>query len=208
MPNVAALILAAGESSRFGKPKQLVQFGGKSLLRRIVDEAKDADCAPVLVVAGSDKEKVAAELRGVNARVVENENWESGIGSSIRAGMYALDLEQNVDAVVLLVCDQPMVDANAIEQLIALQKQTAKPIVASSYAGTLGVPALFDRSCFTELIALDDTSGAKAIILRDQSRVAEFLFPEGEIDIDTPSDYSKLTGHSVYQGARVFKKHC
>jgi molybdenum cofactor cytidylyltransferase len=154
MPNVAALILAAGESSRFGRLKQLAQFGGKSLLRRIVDEAKKANCAPVLVVAGSEKEKIAAELGSVNARVVENVNWQSGMGSSIRAGMCALELEQKIDAVVLLVCDQPYVDTDVIKALVVLRERSGKEIVASSYSDTLGVPAVFNRSIFPELLAL------------------------------------------------------
>jgi molybdenum cofactor cytidylyltransferase len=192
MPNVAALILAAGEASRFGRPKQLAQFEGKSLLRRIVDQAKKADCAPVLVVAGSGKENVAAELRGVDARVVENANWQSGIGSSIRTGICALELEQSVEAVVLLVCDQPKVDTEVISALVALRKKSGKEIIASRYSNTLGVPALFDRSIFSELLALDGDNGAKKVILADCERVAEFSFPDGEIDIDTWEDYKRM----------------
>ena len=98
----------------------------------------------------------------------------------------------DVDAIVLLVCDQPFVDAFRIKQLIALRVQTEKSIVASSYANTLGVPALFDRSCFRELLALDDESGAKAIILSNPERVAELPFPQGEIDIDTMEDWEEF----------------
>jgi molybdenum cofactor cytidylyltransferase len=197
MPNVAALILAAGESSRFGQPKQLAQFGGKTLLRRIVDEAKTADCAPVLVVTGSGKEKVAAELSRVDARVVENANWQSGIGSSIHTGMRALELEQNVDAVVLLVCDQPQVDREVIRALVALWKRSGKEIIASSYSDTLGVPALFDRSIFAELLALEGDNGAKKVILANCERVAEFPFPDGRIDIDTWEDYKRIAAGTL-----------
>src|SRR5437763_12751430 len=103
-----------------------------------------------------------------------------------------IDNANEVDAAMLLVCDQPFVDATVIKQLISLREKTAKQIVASSYANTLGVPALFDRSCFRELLALDDESGAKAIILSNPERVAELPFPQGEIDIDTMEDWEEF----------------
>ena len=94
---------------------------------------------------------------------------------------------------MLLVCDQPFADAGVIKGLIELRQKTNKSIVASAYAETLGVPAFFDHSCFEELLALSDDSGAKSIILRDRKRVAELRFPEGNIDIDTEEDYEKLS---------------
>jgi molybdenum cofactor cytidylyltransferase len=96
---------------------------------------------------------------------------------------------------VLLACDQPFVSARTIEQLIALREKTKKAIVASSYSDTLGVPALFDHSCFAEFLALNDETGAKTIILANRKRVAEFPFPEGKIDIDTPADLENLNEH-------------
>jgi molybdenum cofactor cytidylyltransferase len=193
MPNIGAVILAAGKSSRLGQPKQLIQFRGKTLVRRIVEAAHEAGCSPIVVVIGSDKDKVARELEQTNAVIVENVNWENGMGTSIRGGVQRLiDLAPNVEAILLLVCDQPFVDSNTIEQLIALGEKMKKAVVASSYAGTLGVPALFDRSCAGELLQLDDTSGAKPIIFSNHDRVAEFPFPEGKIDIDMGADYESL----------------
>jgi molybdenum cofactor cytidylyltransferase len=193
MGKIGAVILAAGESSRLGQPKQLIQFRGKSLLHRIVDAAKKARCSPTVAVIGSDREEVARELKAEGAIIVENENWRLGIGTSIRVGMRRLiDKAPTLEAVVLLVCDQPFVDARAIARLIRLREKTKRAIVASRYANTLGVPALFDRSCFQELLALDNATGAKTVILSNRERVAEFPFPEGKIDIDTASDYKKL----------------
>ena len=193
MAKVAAVILAAGESARFGKPKQFLRFRGKTLLRRIVDAASEADCAPVIVVAGSGSDGVREELQATNAAVVENKNWERGIGTSIRAGVqHLIDNANEVDAAMLLVCDQPFVDATVIKQLISLREKTAKQIVASSYAETLGVPALFDRSCFKELLALNDSAGAKSIVLSNPERLAKLYFPGAKIDIDTVADFEKL----------------
>jgi len=193
MPNIGAVILAAGESSRLGQPKQLIQFRGKTLVRRIVDAAREAGCSPKVVVIGSDKDKVARELEQTNALIVENVNWKNGMGTSIRSAVqHLIDIAPNVEAIVLLVCDQPFVDSRTIEQLIALREKTKKAVVASNYAGTLGVPALFDRSCAEELLGLDDADGAKSIILSNHDRVAEFPFPQGKIDIDTSADYERL----------------
>jgi len=93
---------------------------------------------------------------------------------------------------VLLVCDQPGVDARLIQRLVSLRDTSGKTIVASSYAGTLGVPVLFSRSVFQELLSLDDKAGAKSIVLRNRERVAPLSFPEGEIDIDTWEDWEKI----------------
>jgi molybdenum cofactor cytidylyltransferase len=221
MPNIGAIILAAGQSSRLGGPKQLVHFRGRSLVRRIVDVAGAAGCEPILVVTSSDAtaetsmltphlnpvpfergeertrsrtliDLIVRELKKTSATLVKNENWHRGIGTSIRRGVQRLiDNASNLEAIVVLVCDQPFVDARTIKGLIELREKTNKPIVASAYAGTLGVPALFDRSCFGELLALSDDTGAKSIILRDRERVAEFSLPEGAIDIDTVVDYER-----------------
>ncbi len=195
MLNIGAVILAAGESSRFGRPKQLIQFRGKSLVRRIADAVGEAGCEPIAVVAGSEAEKVRAELRGARVKIFDNQNWRAGIGGSIRLGVQGLiDIQAKPEAIALLVCDQPFVDARTIARLITLREKTKRAIVASSYANTLGVPALFDRSCFQELLALDNATGAKMVILSNRERVAEFPFPEGKIDIDTLDDYEKLIG--------------
>jgi len=194
MQKIGAVILAAGESSRFGRPKQLVQFRGKSLVRRVVDAAKDANCSVIVVVLGSKREQIERELKETDAIVAENQNWQRGIGSSIRLGVEsAVNQAPDIEAIVLLTCDQPFVKTDTIERLIVMREKTKKAIVASSYSETLGVPALFDRSCFQELLSLPDDSGAKSIILSNRERVAELLFPEGKIDIDTAADYKKLT---------------
>jgi molybdenum cofactor cytidylyltransferase len=193
-----AVILAAGGSSRFGQPKQLLSFRGKTLVRTIIDAACEAGCWPVAVVVGSNGEKVHPELADANVVEVRNANWQRGIGSSIRSGVQALiDHAPDVTAILLLVCDQPAVNARVIEDLIATHETTKKEIVASSYADTVGVPALFDRSLFGRLLSLGDEAGAKSIILQNPKRVAQFALPEGAIDIDTWEDWEKLNSGSA-----------
>jgi len=189
----AAVILAAGESSRFGQPKQLFQFQGKPLVRRVVDAASEAGCSQVIVVTGNAHDEVKHELRECNAIVIENEDWKAGIGTSIHAGVqYVIENTPDVDAMLLLVCDQPFVDCNVLSDLVAMHRETGKPVVASAYADTLGVPALFSCSIFPELLRLSGNSGAKAIILSNRARVAEFSFPRGNIDVDTIGDLESI----------------
>lgn len=159
----------------------------------MADQAGEADCSPVIVVSSNLRDEIKRELRATPAATIENENWKRGIGTSIRAGVrYLINCATNVDAAVLLVCDQPFVNSKTIRDLITVYGKTKKQIVASSYGGTIGVPALFDRSCFHELLALDGDSGAKAIVLSNPERVAELAFPDGAIDIDTIEQWNEI----------------
>jgi molybdenum cofactor cytidylyltransferase len=191
--SVGAIILAAGDSSRFGRPKQLARFDGKSLVRRVVDAADAAGCSPIMVVIGSERAGIEDELREAPVVLIENQNWKTGIGSSIRTGMQSLsNVAPQIQAVVMLICDQPAVNARTIKDLITTHEESKRDIVACSYGDTVGVPALFDRSLFVELRSLSDESGAKSVILKDPKRVAQFAFPDGALDIDSPEDWKKL----------------
>ena len=191
--SVAAVVLAAGGSARFRKPKQFVLFQGETFIKRIVAAAIQARCAPVVVVTGKDSAPIGLELSGLTVSIAVNPRWQSGLGSSIVVGIrHAMNLAPDVDAVVLLTCDQPFVTTVVLAQLIQLRLTSGKPIIASAYAETIGIPALFDRSCFSDLLRLKGDSGAKRIILTRPHDVASFNFPSGEIDIDTAADYEKL----------------
>jgi molybdenum cofactor cytidylyltransferase len=189
MRNVGAVILAAGGSSRLGQPKQLLRFRGETLIRRVVGAAAEAGCDPIVVVVGESGPAIREELRGTRATIVENQEWQRGLGTSIRRGLREI---ASVDAVILLTCDQPLVDGSVVEQLITAQKGSGKPIVASSYANTLGVPALFERSSFAALLALPDDAGAKKLIEKHANNVATIAFEGGAVDIDTPEDFERL----------------
>jgi molybdenum cofactor cytidylyltransferase len=193
MGRVAAVILAAGGSSRFGEPKQLLTFRGETLVRRAVRAAAEAGCEPVVVVVGESGPAIRPQLSGSTALMLENLEWQRGLGTSIRRGTeFLLQSVPDIDALVLMVCDQPLVESGTIAALVAEQEKTGKVIVASSYAGTLGVPALFDRSRFAALLGLPDDSGAKSLIEARPHDVASVSFEAGSIDIDTPEDYEPL----------------
>jgi molybdenum cofactor cytidylyltransferase len=193
MRSVAAIVLAAGSSTRLGQPKQLVAFEGETLVRRIVRAAAQAGCTPVVVVVGETGDEIATDLRGTDAQIVVNSDWQRGLGTSIKRGVEHIE---QVEGIVVLACDQPFVDRAIIEALMNQQDVTGKRIVASRYANTLGIPALFSHSCFRELLQLSDASGAKALIEADTTRAAHIEFPAGAIDIDTPDDLARLRRRS------------
>jgi molybdenum cofactor cytidylyltransferase len=191
--SVGAVILAAGSSSRMGTPKQLLMFRGQTLVRRAARAALGAGCAPVVVVTGAHAEQTGNELRGLGVRQVLNNLWETGMASSIRAGVRAVtESDARTAAVVLMLCDQPYVTTDVIAALIAAHRATAAPVVASQYGGSFGVPALFGRGLFAELARLEGEAGAKRVIKRHAAEAHFVPFPEGETDVDTPDDFARL----------------
>jgi molybdenum cofactor cytidylyltransferase len=193
LAGVGAIVLAAGASTRMGRPKQLLQFGGETLLRRSASVALKAGCRPVVVVTGADAAASRKALRGLDVLEAENAQWESGISSSVRVGIEALvTANPRTAAVVLMLCDQPFVTSEIIAQLVAAHLETGRSIVASRYGGSYGVPALFGKVHFAELTTLEGDAGAKRVIQKHLPEVRLVSFPEGEIDIDTPDDLARL----------------
>ena len=189
---IAAVVLAAGESSRLGRPKQLLPRRGRSLLRHAVDCATVAGCEPVVVVLGAGAEEMRGALSGAGARPVVNADWRSGLGSSVRAGVAALaSSAAGVRAVLLLACDQPRLEPVVLRRLVAAFDRGAR-IAACGYAGTVGVPALFDRALFDELLALDGREGARSVLRAHAAEVTAVPWPEGAVDVDTPEDLERL----------------
>jgi len=205
--SVGLIILAAGASTRLGAPKQLLTYRGRPLLRHAAETALASVCRPVLVVVGARADHTEAMVDGLPVAIVENTAWAEGIGTSIACGLSALmnpaplaspllkDKEQwpALDAVVFAVCDQTLVTADVFNDLVRTYDVAGRAIVASAYGGSFGVPALFDRSVFPELLDLHE-AGAKSVILRDPQRVAAVDFPGGVVDIDTPADVAQLGG--------------
>jgi molybdenum cofactor cytidylyltransferase len=189
--SIAAIILAAGDSSRLGHPKQLLLYNGQTLLKNTVMTAHDAGLRPVMVVLGSGLQQSRREVADQPVAVLENADWREGISSSIRMGVAGLPAR--VDAVLLLVCDQPFVSRELLQGMVDQYHTTGKPIVACEYSGTLGVPAIFGRSFFADLLALRGEGGAKKIITSNTASVAAVAFPRGAIDIDTLEQYRQLT---------------
>lgn len=186
------MILAAGSSSRLGQPKQFLQFNGKTLLFHTAEQAlKITD--HVIVVSGAEPIDIEKQLNSVVN--INNENWEKGMGSSLRKGLKEmLLLHPGLDNCIVTVCDQPFIDSSVFQSLIDQQEASGKGIVASAYAAISGVPVLFTSGYFDDLLSLPDTGGAKMLISTYRHDAAEIPFEKGAIDIDTMEDYQKLTG--------------
>lgn len=189
-PRVSILLLAAGRSSRFGRPKQLVPFKGTTLLRYLAAEAFASKASEVIVVLGSDHKLTRKELSGIPVRITENRGWKKGMSSSIKVGLKAA---KNADAVLITLCDQPFVTHDLLNALIECFGSTAATLVACEYSGTLGVPALFPKQLFGELRKLEGDIGAKSIITRHRDEAQKVPFPRGSIDIDKPKDLEQLS---------------
>jgi molybdenum cofactor cytidylyltransferase len=186
------VVLAAGASRRLPGPKQLLKYHGTTLLRRAAETAVAAACGPVVVVLGAAAEKLRPELVGLDVRIVENRRAAEGLSTSIRAGLDALGEGASVDAALFMTCDQPLLTAEVLKRIAAAFAAGRSPAVACEYAGTIGVPALLDRSLFAELQALDGDQGAKRVLRRHTKEVVRVPFEAGSVDVDSPEDWSTL----------------
>ena len=188
---ITALVLAAGRSQRMGSPKLLLTLGGQTLIRRVITAARSSRCDDVLVVLGELARQVGREARAEGVRTVLNPRYREGMGTSIAAGIEAL--APACDAAVVLLGDQPCVDADAINALIDAYHATGKPLVASRYGNVVGVPVLIARPLFAEAASLSGDIGARPLIARHPELVAEVpLRPEASWDVDTPEDLARL----------------
>lgn len=186
------VMLAAGNSSRLGRPKQLLPFGNKVLVAHVVDEALKAGLK-TLVVTGSHGSEVAQALAGRNVTLVHNERWQEGMGSGISIGVAALVQKHgDLKAIITAVCDQPFVSAELFDSLVRMKQESGKGIVACAYAGTVGTPVVFDAKHFDDLQKLNGTDGAKKLLKQFAGDVATIPFGKGSVDIDTEEDYQRL----------------
>lgn len=192
MPKVGLVILAAGCARRMGFSKQLLKLNGIPMIRRAVNSAIASCCHPIVVVTGANFEIINQSINKLPIIIIHNPDWTLGIGSSIKAGIKAISALE-VDATIITLSDQPLLSAVTFNRLIDSYEKSQCDITASEYEGTLGTPALFDRSLFQTLLNLSPHEGCKKIIMRyPQDRVYKCSCPEAAIDIDTPSDYFQL----------------
>ena len=192
--NIAVILLAAGPSSRMGQPKQLLKIGDESLLGHAIKIMVQSGLLPV-VVLGAEEEKLRKEIESHKVHVISNPLWKTGMGSSIKAGInFILEKYLETEAVIICVCDQPLLSTLHLKKLESTCIESGSPIVASRYGENGGVPALFHKSMFAELGALSDEQGAKKIILQRVGETAWVDFPDGAVDLDTPEDYQAFLG--------------
>jgi molybdenum cofactor cytidylyltransferase len=200
-PATAIILLAAGNSSRMGQAKQLLDFCGKPLLRYTAEVALESQCGPVVVVLGARANELRPALDGLPVQIVENDRWPEGMGSSIQTGLRALQdaaALSSTTGAILALADQPFVSSAFLRSLADLHHTSGKQIIASRYSGTVGVPVYFSRDAFPLLMALKPDQGCKGVILGHPSNTHLVDCPDAALDIDTPEDYAKaLTASSA-----------
>ena len=192
MSKTAILILAAGESSRMGQPKQLLPYKDTNLLLHTVKQANAIKYSDVFIVIGAHFSDVFKSIRGQKATVIMNSNWEEGMGSSLKKGIDFIKNKNNYDQVLITLGDIPLITTEHYEELISLSDSSGKRIVLTSYEEVSGVPAIFDRSLFNELFAMSNGEGAKPVIKKYKKEVIEMTSKTPYFDVDTQETYQEL----------------
>jgi molybdenum cofactor cytidylyltransferase len=185
-----AIVLAAGASTRFGSPKQLVRVNGRPLLHSAVAQAVAVAGHSVTVVLGANAADLAPLLKHTPASVIVNRDWNEGLGSSIRAGIARVP--GACTAALLLLADQAAVTTEDLRRLIGAWRRQPEYIVAAQYSGTVGAPAIFPRSRFADLAGLRGDVGARSVFMRNPDRVVRVPMESAALDIDTPEDLLNL----------------
>lgn len=198
---VAAIILAAGASTRFGQPKQLLDWEGVPLLAHIANEVLVAGLTPVIVVLGYQAEAIHTALGTQPVQIAMNWRWEEGLSTSVQVGLAALPPETK--AAILLQCDQPLLTADLLRALVARFEETNAAIVHPAHIGRRGTPTLFARRLFPELAAISGDVGGRPIIVRHADEIAtvEVIHPDVLADVDTPADHERLRASRVQRSA-------
>ncbi|GAB2621027.1 hypothetical protein GCM10027035_16610 [Emticicia sediminis] len=195
--NTAIIILAAGASSRMGAPKQLLLVDGKTLIKRICETAMDTPCHPIVTVLGANRNLIRKETDRMPITVIDNPQWENGMSSSIKMGLAgAYMTEKAIEAAIFLTVDMPYVNAELINKMIEKAESDEKiEIVACKYDSQMGIPVLFKRTLFTDLLELTGDEGAKKVVMKNKDKTAFIDFPEGKLDLDTIDEYRNFVSN-------------
>ncbi|MCE2612161.1 nucleotidyltransferase family protein [Flavobacteriaceae bacterium D16] len=196
MPDdIKILILAAGKGHRMGSTKQLLPYQQQTLLGSVIELANSLSLGKPLVVLGYEAEEILSTLGDVQAEFITNYDWSKGMGNTLSEAVKAAsDHKTNVQAVLVLLADQPRVTRAHLLRLVQAYLQEKYRIIATKYSNGGGVPAIFDKSIFPDLMKLEGDQGARQII-RNHAEVGLFVSDDEEVwDIDTPDDYQRLLG--------------
>jgi len=187
--SIAGLILAAGGSSRMKTSKQLLPWGTTSLLEHVIQTAKDSQLDEIYLVLGAEADRIQqkADLSGI--KVIRNEQWAIGLGSSLAKGMRSILKEPSVDACLILLADQPFITSAYLDAMIC--GHDPDTIIASDYQGRVGVPCLFPKRFFPDLENLEGDRGAGKLLQRLHEHVRIPDVSADLRDIDTPEAYRK-----------------
>lgn len=189
---VTAVILAAGESVRLGRPKQMVQFKGSTLITRAIETALASKCRDVMVVVGAHAEVIRPEAARYNVRIIDNPAWKEGKSSSIRAAIPVAS--DRAAGILFMTCDQPYLTTVILNELVTVFERSSDAPVACAYGGTIGIPAIIPRRLFPQLSELRGDDGARTILQSMRDEVIPVAWSDGSLDIDSVEDVRLLTG--------------
>ena len=185
-----AIILAAGASTRMGRVKQTLPWKESTLLQHAIDQVLASSIDEVVVVLGSNREHVEARTDLSGVHVVFNPKWEEGMATSIVSGLKALlDLRSGLRSVLILLSDQPLIDVKHYNKLIYSYISSGHKIISSSYSEQLGVPVVFDRRFFRELLELKGDRGARALLNTYPDDIIAIDAGDKGVDLDTEDKY-------------------
>jgi len=187
-----AAILAAGASTRFGSPKQLVRLAGTPVLHQAVANAAFVAGQSITVVLGAGARDIAPALRQSAASVVVNRDWEEGLASSIRVAVQSAP--PGTEGLLLLLADQVAVTADDIKRLFVAWRRHPVLIAAALYAGAPGLPAIFPQWAFGDLLQLRGDRDPRLLIRRNVDQLVRIPMQNAAIDLDTPEDLLQLEG--------------
>lgn len=193
---VAGIILAAGESSRYGQPKQLLDWHGEPFVRVIARKALEAGLAPVILVTGAFADQVGQAVASLPVHSTRNEDWKSGQAGSIRTGLNFLesisDHFNNVGACIFLLVDQPHITPSILQALMEKHAEGLQRIVAPMVMDRRANPVLFDRDTFEDLLTLEGDSGGRQIFHKHPMEYLPWHDDRLLLDVDTPDQYRRL----------------
>lgn len=193
---VAAILLAAGASTRMGRNKLFFPLEGETLLRRAVRRAAEAGLAPVIVVLGHEADRARAELAGLPCRPVVNPDYARGINTSVHVGVAALP--PDAQAVIVLLADMPFVTADMLATLVARYRQHGAPLVISDYAGVNAPPMLYDRALFPELAVMEGEGCGRQVVRKHREEAVVVPWTADALaDLDVPDDYERVKARLV-----------
>jgi CTP:molybdopterin cytidylyltransferase MocA len=192
-PPVAALVLAAGGSVRLGRLKQLEPWGGTTLLEHVLDATKNLPVGEIFVVLGARMVEIMEKVDFTGCTVIENPEWEEGMASSLRVGLDAITRLSRAELVVLILGDQPEIERDVVEKLIAAQRRTGRPAAVPRYRYAWGHPVVFERSLWPRIMSLEGDEGAKRLLRAHAEWVAEVWFEQlPPRDVDTQADVVEM----------------
>ncbi len=188
---VAAVVLAAGASTRLGQPKQLAPIGGRPALAYTLDALRASSVDRIVLVLGHNADAIAAALDLTDITVVRNDAYAEGQSTSVVAGVKSLG--DDVDAALMVVGDQPLLAPTVVDAIVRAYEQTGGPFIVPVYAGEWGNPVLLARATWPLLDNLKGDTGARPILRKHMDMVLEVPVPGSLLDdIDTPDDYARI----------------